>query len=1152
MDSSLTDSKAEMAQSNFAVLGIGASAGGLEAMGALLGSTQRAPGLALILLQHLDPAHETDLPDRIRNMTAMPVVELKGDERIEPDNIYVVPAGHKVAIRGGVVKLDPFTGPVARACPIDGMFATLAATYGTHSVAAVLSGTGSDGSSGMRAVKEMGGLCIAQDLSEVRYDAMPRSAIATGLVDYVLPAGSILSEVKAFFSRGGVRPFEGDTSEAGTLRRALTVLRERVGHDFSGYKESTLRRRIERRMQILGEANAENYISLLRGNRDECEALFSEFLINVTKFFRDPEHFETLRRQIIAPLIEAKAEGEEVRVWVAGSSSGQEAYSIAMLVDEAMRQSSRDLQVQIFATDIDERMVRVARKGLYPASAVEDIPERLRESNLMMFDDEFQIAPHIRDMVRFSVHSIVRDPPFLRLDLISCRNLFIYFGEDIQSALSGLMHYALRTDGALFLGPSEGLAKRGALFETADAKARIYRRREAPRTYSIELPIGGRMGQPTGRSQAGFGVFDTAAPNKGQRAASHAAILERYAPVFVRVTSEGDVVSSVGDLSAYLVSTPGDSDLHISRLARGDLRHSIQLLLSRVQESGERRVLEDVKVTTRFGQQTVDVVGDPMADGTIAIVFIETSRFKPSFEQHYIDADNADDRIVHLEEELRRTRHRLRGTVEELETANEELKSSNEEMMSMNEELQSANEELSTVNEELKNKITELGVANDDLLNFLRSTSMAVIVVDADIRVRLFTEQACSIFAFKDGDKGRPLRQITSLIDEPNLLDEVRGTIEDWTIVERPIFLREDGRIFLMRIFPYRASDGGIGGATLVFNDVTAIKTLEADLQAKSERLTLALKAGRLGVWEYDVETGTIFPDERVAELLDLRRDAEPTFEGVTTRMHKEDEPRIRETFERTIETGEIFDEEFRIILADGRVRWIKGLGQLYETGNGKRGVFGVNYDITFEEEAKEQQILMVEEMNHRVKNLFAVIASLINTSAVPSMDIMDYSRQLNARVNALGRAYELTQTNAADAEVDLETLLTKLLSPHVAKAQMHLEGEAVAVPADALTPLSLIIHELATNAVKYGALSDENGAVEVIWSLRETDDLRLQWNEKLTKPVQTSQEGPGFGTRLVDASVRQLRGTVERNWTRHGLVARFELTLPTPPARRG
>jgi two-component system CheB/CheR fusion protein len=1138
----------------FPVVGVGASAGGVEAISALVGAIPAKTRAAVILLQHLDRDHRSPLAELLAGLTSLEVIEAENGTSIEEGCVYVTPPGYLPRVKGGCIELESLEGAAKLNRPIDALLSSLAEECGPSAAGVLLSGTGSDGSAGFAAIKEVGGICVAQDPRTARFGGMPEAGISTGCVDLILPPQDIVREIVSFFARRKDGIFQGDDDDraASVLREVLAILSERVGHDFSGYKHSTLFRRIERRMQVRNEIDTAAYIALLRSDRDECEALFHEFLINVTKFFRDPDHFELLRREVIVPLAERPAgEGEEIRVWVPGCSSGQEAYTIAMLLAEAMGEAKGSQRVQVFATDIDESMIRIARKGCYPISALEDIPERLRNAYTHDYGDEFQIAPQIRDMVRFSVHSIIKHPPFLKLDLVSCRNLFIYFGDDIQHSLTALLHYGLKPGGHLFLGPSEGISQRESLFETVDQKTRLYRRKDTPRSYPIDLPIGlGGPGQGESGASGYIGRPRGTQPT-GQRAASHAAILERYAPVFVRVTTEGDIVSSVGDLSSYLKSAPGDQDQHISRLARGELRHSMQLLISRVKESGERKAMEDVTVSTRFGSHTVDVVADPMADGTIAIVFIETGRFKEEFRPHYIEADTADDRIVSLEQELRSTRQRLRGTVEELETANEELKSSNEEMMSMNEELQSANEELSTLNDELKAKISELGVANDDLINFFRSASIALIVVDEDLQVRLFSDQARSIFAFSDDDRGRSLTQITRLIDEPSLLDDVRETIERWRTVERMVVMRDDGRIFQMRIFPYRSTEGGRDGATLVFNDMTEVKALEADLQLKTERLALALDAGKMGVWEYDVDTGESIYDPQMGRLFDLEPDQQD-FETAVSRILPEDRDEAIAAFQRTIETGERYEHRFRLQTREGSIRWIMGVGERRTSADGRTRLIGLNYDITFEEEARERQVLMVEEMNHRVKNLFAVIASLINTTAAPGRDVLDYARQLNLRVNALGRAYELTQNKSADAKVGLQPLLTRLLKPHTSTDRLSLSGGPVEVPVDAVTPMSLIVHELATNAVKYGAWSTEGGIVAVTWSLHDENELELQWNEKLTKSVHSSSGVPSFGTRLVDASVRQMRGTVERNWTENGLVATFRLRLPAIKGRRG
>jgi two-component system CheB/CheR fusion protein len=966
---------------------------------------------------------------------------------------------------------------------------------------------------------------------------MPNAALATGLTDQVLPAPEIAAALRGYFAQQdqvGLRDEEDELS--GQLGQIVDILREEVGHDFSGYKQPTMLRRVSRHMQLTGKHDVEEYRAFLRASPEAAEALFRDLLINVTHFFRDEEYYELLRREVVEPLVQRTPASRPLRVWVPGCSSGQEAYSLAMLFDQAASAQESPPLVQIFATDVSGDMVRIAREGHYPAAALKDIPGALRQRYTIGMDGRFRIAPKLRGMVRFSVHNLVEDPPFSSLDLVSCRNLLIYLKTRIQQQLIPVFHYSLRPGGYLFLGPSEGIGAREDLFVPVDQKARLFQRKDAAVREPLGLSLSTRRAQaaassgPRGQDE-GAGASYRETPN--------AELLERFAPPFVRLDEEGEICGSFGDLSPYLKTQPGERDQHISRLAREGLREVVLPLLARLRETGARQVAKDIEVRSRFGIQAADIVAEPLAEGMAALVFLSIGQFRQELQDYYVENAETDDRVGGLEAELRLTRNRLRVTVEELETANEELKSSNEEMMSMNEELQS-------VNEELKNKVDELGVVNADLANFLQSTRMAVVVVDRDLLVRTFTDQSRRVFPLQDSDKGRPLSEINLLVNEADFLSDITRCIEENDPVERIVTTTDGVQTFLMRILPYRSASGEIDGATLTFGDITRLKRLEGDLYEKSERLSLAMSVGEIGVWEIEDGTDLVMGDATLLRLFGLPSEGPIEVADFMERIHPEDRSRVMLDFTNARRDRGGYDQEFRIPLADGSVRWLKGVGRLLDRPNGKPRMLGLNYDITFEIEAKENQQLLVREMNHRVKNLFAVVASLINTTAKRATDVGEYAVALRERVNALGRAYELTQNRAFLAEVRLEALLSKILAPHTSSGTLTMEGPPLDVPVDAITPISLIVHELATNAVKYGGLSGPDTSLTISWQSQEGDLVALGWDEHGPAPAKAPPEDHGgFGTRLIDASIRQLRGSIERRWLEEGLKVSMTIRLP-------
>ncbi len=703
------------------IIGIGASAGGLEAVKDFLGAAQPQSEMAFVLVQHLDPNHESMMAELIGRRTQMQVHQIVGGERVEADHVYVIPPGSQLTIEDSVLSLSPFAEPRGLRRPIDDFFVSLAQDQGPNVACVVLSGTGADGSTGLRAVKENGGVVVAQQPDTAGYDGMPMAAIGTGLVDFILAPEQIYEKLWGYFKRRAER---GDTPDgvpvAEHLEDICIALRASVGHDFSGYKRATMLRRIDRRMQVLAISEAAEYVRRLRSDERECDALFQDLLINVTQFFRDPEMFRLLEEKAIRPLVEASMPGVPIRAWVPGCSSGEEAYTVAMLFAEAATAMDKRPVVQIFATDIDPQMLNMAREARYPLTAMKDIPDDLRERYVIGLDGKFQIAPRIRDMVQFSAHSVIKDPPFSRLDLVSCRNMLIYMGDEIQATFIPLMHYALKPGGTLFLGPSEGIGRHEQLFEPVDQVSRIFRRKEGQASYPIgfanaQVALRARTPTLTTRRPTSFA-------DSGEKSPATERILERYAHASLVLDDHGNILSTNGKLSKFLEFPDSHSTMHAVSLARPGLAEALGPMLRRAVSEGKRMAARGVEVRSEFGSQAIDLVVDPLSDGTLLAVFVEAGAFQAEVADDFVDDSAPDDRFHDLEEELRHTRFRLHTTVQELEVANEELRSSNEESMSMNEELQSANEELSTLNEELKSKVDELSLANDDITNFMAST----------------------------------------------------------------------------------------------------------------------------------------------------------------------------------------------------------------------------------------------------------------------------------------------------------------------------------------------------------------------------------------------------------------------------------------------
>lgn len=794
------------------IIGVGASAGGLEALRQTFSAISQPTGMAFVVVQHLDPNHESMMAELVERHSQLPVHQIAGGEQVLADHIYVIPPGFGLAIDKGRLKLTEFSDPRGMRRPIDDFFDSLAQDQKSLSACVILSGTGADGSRGLRAIKELGGICAVQDPQTARYDGMPLSAVGTGLVDFVLQPEEIVATLNSYFDRklfDGVDPAEA-LAVADHVDDVCRVIKESHGHDFSGYKRTTLNRRIARRMQVLGIEEGTEYLAKIRNDSQECSALFRDLLINVTRFFRDPEAFDSFNESVVLPLVRQADAAEELRIWVPGCSSGEEAYSMAMLFAEAMRVERRRLSVQIFASDIDEQMLKIAREGAYPVIGLADIPEHLRMHYTIGHGNTFTVTPGIRDMVRFSAHNLIKDPPFSRMDVISCRNLLIYFDDRLQQTVMPLFHYALKPGGHLLLGTSETIGRHEDLFEPIDQLNRLFRRTKGSPRYPLPLPSV-NLGKRRAPS-----VSSPPAPDQSNWLEGDALhkLTQNYGPAGLLVDREGTIVASWGQIGRYF-EFPSHSERRLSApaLAKPGLREVVGALVREAGSDGKRHIARDVEAKVDFGNQQVNVICDPVRDGHLLIVVKEAGPFLPLDGNDLVELTDGDDQVQVLEDELRITRHRLRSTVEELETANEELKSSNEEMMSMNEELQSTNEELTTVNDELKNKVDQLSIANDDLKNLYESTQLAVIVVDPDLKVRNFTEAACTIFPFKAGDRGRLLSEITAHLETSLYADQARHVIRTGEVI-RDHVRTTDGRDFSLRITPYRQSNENIDGAT--------------------------------------------------------------------------------------------------------------------------------------------------------------------------------------------------------------------------------------------------------------------------------------------------------------------------------------------------
>lgn len=1126
------------------VIGVGASAGGLEALREMFGGFDGRTGMAFVIVQHLDPTHESLMAQLIERYTTMAVQQIQGGETIEADKVYVIPPGHGLAVRDNQLRLTEFSDPRGLRRPIDDFFESLAEDRRALSSCVILSGTGADGSRGLRAVKELGGIAIAQEPDTARYDGMPMSAIGTGLIDIVAQPQDIVANLRKFFSRrmADESTVEEASEVADHIDELCETLRDAVGHDFSKYKRATLTRRIARRMQVLAIDDAGQYIKRIKSDADECEALFRDLLINVTRFFRDPTEFDALNREVIDKLVRDSRDAEEIRVWVPGCSSGEEAYTLGMMFAEAMRRHDRRPYVNIFATDIDDKMLSIAREAAYPLSALVDIPSDHRNRYTIGSSDYFTIVPQIRDMVRFSVHNLVRDPPFSKINLISCRNLLIYFDDALQKTVLPLFHFALAEGGYLFLGSSEGIGRFEDLFRPIDQVNRIFQRTSVKSRFALDIgktaavtPIHRRV------NPAAYAAAGGANPLHNQVLQR---IAESHAPVSLLVDNEGYLLERWGRTGKFLEFPDRvERNIHVPSLVRPGLREVVGPILRKTIETNARQVSRNVKATTEFGTMLCTVVAEPVGDSGYLLVIRENGPLEPFDEGSYQEFDPGDGQLRFLEDELQDTRHRLRSTVEELETTNEELKSSNEEMMSMNEELQSTNEELTTVNDELKNKVDQVTVAHADLKNFVDTTQLMVLVVDADLRLRSCTEAAQSIFPIGEMHLGWPLADLPTLLAEDNFVELARSAEREGTTSEYRAHSADGKEAFVARVLPYRRMDGRTDGAVLIFTNVTQALALERDLREERERLRLALEVAKIGVWEYEPSTDRTVLDQTERELLDMGDEAGDRMEPILARLPAEDRDRVNAALRKAMDGRQDYDEVFRLPLRAGGERWLHGLGRRVMHGDTRKFI-GVTYDVTSERRMLEQRELMIREMNHRVKNLFAVIAAMVSICRREAGSVDELAESLRGRIHALGRSHSLSHNQPDAAGTPLEALIETVTAPSRDGQTIDMTGDPVTIADSQLTSIALILHEWATNSAKYGALSVADGRIAVTWAQRG-ERLELEWEETGKRDGLTNAEG--FGTQLVMATARQLQGAVTGEPTDGGYRRHLDFVLMMP-----
>jgi len=847
----------------FPVIGIGASAGGLEALEQFFSHTPVNNGMAFVVIQHLDPTHKGIMPELLQRFTTIKVVPVTDRMKVNPDTIYVIPSNKNMSILNGVLHLFEPVKTHGLRLPIDFFFRALADDMMNKSIGIILSGMGSDGSVGLKAIKEKGGIVLVQDPGSAKFDGMPRSAIDTVLVDIVAPADELPEKLISFLHTDlkGMLKIEFDSKDKTSLEKIIILLRSQTGQDFSLYKKSSMYRRIERRMNVLNIEKIAYYVRYLQENPAEARILFKEMLIGVTSFFRDSAVWEKIRDKIFPELFKDLPDRYTLRAWIPGCSTGEEAYSLAIVFKEALGKMKhpKNLSLQIFATDIDGDVIEQARKGTFHENIAQDVSASRLHKYFTRSADSYRVNTSVRETIVFAAQNVVNDPPFTNLDILVCRNLLIYMESELQSKLFALFHYSLNPGGILLLGSAETVSLHNNFFMPVDSKLRLYRRTgtqsvidliDFPKSFpykTMEMSDQKPLSKITGNIQT----------------LADELVLQQFAPPSILVNNRGDIVYIIGRTGKFLEPASGKANMNIFAMARKGLRDELPAAFRQALENNNQQVkLHNIKVGTNGGTESVDIlvkqIDKPeVLKGMMLIVFSEAHEDiipvgkKIKKGKPYVEAIQ-----TKLERELKQVKENLQNTMEEMQTSQEELKSTNEELQSTNEELQSTNEELTTskeemqslneelqtVNIELQNKVDEYTRVNSDMRNLLNSTDIATLFLDRNLCIRRFTNNVTKIFKMAQRDIDRPFTDLVSILIYPEIGEDARSVLQNLVFIEKTVHAY-DGRWYQTRIMPYRTYEDKIDGLVLTFFDITKSKVMELSLRNNIEIFRSLIKS---------------------------------------------------------------------------------------------------------------------------------------------------------------------------------------------------------------------------------------------------------------------------------------------------------------------
>ncbi|MFO8084727.1 MAG: chemotaxis protein CheB [Desulfobacterales bacterium] len=868
---------------NFPIVGIGASAGGLETLQDFFAHMPADANIAFVIIQHLSSQHKSIMAELLSKHTPMTVKEIEEGVHLSPGCVYLTPPDKNVAIFNRSLHLmEPIKGRGIN-MPIDFFFRSLSEDQKEKAIGIIISGTASDGTLGIKAIKGEGGMAMVQDPATAKYDGMPRSAIATGCVDFIVPVEkmpqTLMDYIRHPFLNAPQKINLSETDAQKQLNKLYGLIRSATGHDFSKYKPNTIQRRIERRLAVHQLQKLSDYIDYMQKTPGEAKALFKDLLIGVTSFFRDPEAFEILAHQGITKLVPNKNNSEPLRCWVVGCSTGEEAYSLAMVISEILEKLEKRLDVQIFASDIDEAAIEAARKGVYPASIAVDVSKERLKRFFTKDQGAFKVKKQVRDMVVFSLQSIIKDPPFSKLDLVSCRNILIYMDPTLQKKIIPMLHYALNPEGILFLGSAETIGEFTDLFKPLDSKWRIYQRKSSAPGKKIAFPT----------QRATFDLPQSPsdqAPAKPRQidlqSLTEKTVLEQYAPAAVLINDTYEILHFVGRTEKYLMPPTGKPSFNLLNMARADLKFGLTAALHQAKNEKKRTIRKGIRIQYNGGYCVVDLTVSPFTDQDLPPGLL-LAIFEDKTSDHAAEdapakttrKNNNGLKVRKLEQELRSTREYLQATIEELETANEELKSANEELQSGNEEmqstneeletskeeLQSTNEELNTVNTELQSKVHELSRVSDDMNNLLTATDIASIFLDTRLCIQRYTPAAARIIKLIPTDIGRPLDDLKTSFPQVDLARQTQKVLDDLNTMEMKV-MSEDHVWYKLKAMPYRTTDNVINGVVLTLTDIQQqvrqsedqLRRFATVMQDANDAITVQDFNGRILAWNKGAE----------------------------------------------------------------------------------------------------------------------------------------------------------------------------------------------------------------------------------------------------------------------------------------------------------